>query len=40
MYNDDPLWQPQGHTHAPTLRRDGKSHTHAHAHTLESDKGK
>ena len=26
-YNDDPLRQPaQGHTHAPTLRRDGKSH--------------
>ena len=27
----------EGHPHAPTLRRDGESHTHTH--TLESDKG-
>ena len=34
MYNDDPLYGNEAHTHIPTLRRDCGSHTrttHAHA---------
>ena len=38
MHNDDRSGN-QGHTYAPTLRRDGESHTHTRTHTLESDKG-
>ena len=37
MYNDDPLYGNEGHTHIPTLRRDCGSHTRTC--TLESDKG-
>ena len=39
MYNDDPLRQPGPHTRSYTPTRDGKSHTRARTHSIESDKG-